>query len=477
MNIVKGVADLIRRTSSGQTGESTQGSSAERFSPPSPKICFSEVGDEAVLHMLWEKYKNAVDKVTKKKCFHVFLKQFLMVFEKWEPANASRWPEAASTTVPPVENPLRTDDIIVGCSAGHPAEIIFVLTEEITVVHSRVDLPGDSTSLSITSEGLPVLNALTIITRSLHNCRVFGYYGGIQKLTALMKGAVVQLKSITSALSGDENLSNIFLDKTRLLQQILVYVVSITCGFIDLNTNLYEKAQLFSSSAEFSAPSWGASSNDSSSSMKVPTETGLCWHQRAVVSVMEAGGLNWLVVEQLMGQGVESQSFLVGKGEDYKILWIYCYYSGMESVDGEESLSENPRGQNHFKSIGGLEVLLDGLGLPSINVLLLRNASHFGEKSQMCSPLRLNNAEAEQYKEVKGHTLWVGIVGTSIDRFFALMSEVVMIFVNFTAKAFLLLALAVFHLQNYGFKTVRSLAVLLLAVIGNGKPSDAVLPI
>ncbi|KAJ6709641.1 hypothetical protein OIU74_010693, partial [Salix koriyanagi] len=42
------------------------------------------------------------------------------------------------------------------------------------------------------------------------------------------------------------------------------------------------------------------------------------------------------------------------------------------------ALSNNPRGQNHFKSIGGLEVLLDGLGLPSINVLLLRNASHVG---------------------------------------------------------------------------------------------------
>lgn len=37
------------------------------------------------------------------------------------------------------------------------------------------------------------------------------------------------------------------------------------------------------------------------------------------------------------------------------------------------ALSENPRGQSHFKSIGGLEVLLDGLGLPSINVLLLKN--------------------------------------------------------------------------------------------------------
>lgn len=43
------------------------------------------------------------------------------------------------------------------------------------------------------------------------------------------------------------------------------------------------------------------------------------------------------------------------------------------------ALSDNPRGQNHFKSIGGLEVLLDGLGLPSTNVLL-KNASHIDVK-------------------------------------------------------------------------------------------------
>lgn len=378
MNIVKGVADLIRRTSSGQTGESIRGSSSGRFSPPSPKICFSDVGDEEVLHTLWEKYENAVNKAEKKKLFYVFLKQFFMVFEKWEPANAGQWPEAVLTTVPPVEYPLPVDDIIVGCSVGHPAEIILTMTEEITqltslvselntsVVRTRVDSLGNSTSLSITSEGLPLLSALTIITRSMHNCRVFGYYGGIQKLTALLKGAVVQLKSITSALSGNESLSSIFLDTTRLLLQILLYVVSIICGYIDLNTNLYEKAQ-FRSRAEFFIPCWGASSDDSSSGVKVPTETRLYWHQRAVVSVMEAGGLNWLVELLRVIRRLSMKEQWTDLSLQYLTLWTLHL-----------ALSNNPRGQNHFKSIGGLEVLLDGLGLPSINVLLLRNASHVG---------------------------------------------------------------------------------------------------
>lgn len=33
----------------------------------------------------------------------------------------------------------------------------------------------------------------------------------------------------------------------------------------------------------------------------------------------------------------------------------------------KSALCENPRAQNHFRSIGGLDVLLDGLGLPSSN--------------------------------------------------------------------------------------------------------------
>lgn len=114
-------------------------------------------------------------------------------------------------------------------------------------------------------------------------------------ILSFVPGGVVQLKAITGALSGDESLSNIIQEKTGLLQQILIYVVSIISGFINLNANLFEKAHLYSSSLEFYASIWGASSNDSPSNVKVPTETNLYWHQKAVVLVMEAGGLNWLV--------------------------------------------------------------------------------------------------------------------------------------------------------------------------------------
>ncbi|KAJ4830317.1 hypothetical protein Tsubulata_011294 [Turnera subulata] len=402
MNIVKGVADLIRRTSSGQSVDSPPPSSPGRFYPPAPKIQFSDVGDEEVLHSLWEKYENAADKVEKRKIFHFFLKHFLLVYKNWEPINIGHRQDAVSTTVPSVEYPSQGDIFVVGCSIGHPAEIITAFSEEVayltslvsdlnsSIMHPRADLPGPSACLSITSEGLPVLEALSIIIRSTHNCRVFGYYGGIQRLTALMKGAVVQLKSITGALSGEESLSNITLEKIGVLERILVYVVSILCSFIDLNTTVDGKAQFRSSSLKFSVKSSGASVTDSFNSSKVPDDTSLHWHQRAVVSVMEAGGLNWLVgkrgeiylflIQFLIHCCCATELLRVLRRLSMKEQWMDASLQYLTLRTLRSALVENSRGQNHFKSIGGLDVLLDGLGLQSINILLLKNSSHVNKK-------------------------------------------------------------------------------------------------
>lgn len=43
-------------------------------------------------------------------------------------------------------------------------------------------------------------------------------------------------------------------------------------------------------------------------------------------------------------------------------------------------LSENTRAQNHFRSIGGLEVLLDGLGLPSSKFSISKHSLFSGDE-------------------------------------------------------------------------------------------------
>ncbi|TKY74425.1 BEACH domain-containing protein lvsC [Spatholobus suberectus] len=359
MNIVKGVADLIRRTSAANTGESSS-FQAQKFSPPGPRIRFSDVGDEAIVNTLWERYEKVDNKVEKKRLLHVFIKQFVIAYKDWEPVNSGILLESAS-----VESLSSADDVVVGCSAGHPVEVIRVLIEEVTQLCSLVtelntsmgqsptELSGAAVKLFITSEGFLILDALKIITRSLYNCRVFGYYGGIQKLTALMKGAVVQLKTISGALSADESLSDSAVEKIRLLQQILTYVVSIIYIFIDLGSNIDKKDELFCSPVGFISHA-DTPIISSNSSKVLSTEARLHWRQKAIVSVMEAGGLNWLVELLRVIRRFSLKELLMDDSLHYLCLKILSL-----------ALSANPRGQNHFKSIGGLEVLLDGLGFTS----------------------------------------------------------------------------------------------------------------
>ncbi|MED6222264.1 hypothetical protein PIB30_062657, partial [Stylosanthes scabra] len=379
MNIVKGVAELLRRTSSGHIGEPSS-YQAQKFSPPGPKIRFSDAGDEAIVNTLWERYETVDDKVEKKRLLHVFIKQFLVAYKDWQPVNSGVFLESAS-----VENLQSADDVVVGCSAGHPVEVIQVLIDEITqlsslvtglstnMVQSLEDLSGAATKSFITSEGFSILDALKIITRSLYNCRVFGYYGGIQKLTALMKGAVVQLKTISGSLSADESLSVFATDKIKLLQQILTYVVSIFYIFIDLGYNIDEKDELFCSLVGFTSHA-DAPISSSNSSRDLSTEARLHWRQKAVISVMEAGGLNWLVEirdeDCWIGTGhvlafVHPELLRVIRRFSLKELWMDDSLQYLSLKILSLALALNPRGQNHFKSIGGLEVLLDGLGFPS----------------------------------------------------------------------------------------------------------------
>ncbi|CAN4092325.1 unnamed protein product [Withania somnifera] len=362
MNIVKGVAGLIRRSSSSHGGESSSESPHEKFSPPTPIIHFSEIGNEAILNTLWSRYENAPDKVEKRRLFHIFLKQFLIVYRDWQPINPLQSPEdhGFAQSV----DSQHFGDVVVGCSFGHPTEIIAVLIDEVAQMIVIVNEHLSRNSSTITSEGLPVLDALTVITRSMHNCRVFGYYGGVQKLTALMKAAVVQLKAIGSALSTDEALSHPVAEKTAILQNILLYVVSIIGSFIDLHFSTSEKGWLNNGNVEIFGPR-SVEIRDVVTGVDVSaSETMTRWRQKAIVSVMEAGGLNWLV--ELLR--VMKRLNMKEQATD-----ISLHYLTLRAL--QLALVGNPRGQSHFRSIGGLEVLLDGLGVASNSALRLRDFS------------------------------------------------------------------------------------------------------
>lgn len=111
----------------------------------------------------------------------------------------------------------------------------------------------------------------------------------------IIAAAVVQLKTITSVLSADESLSSSILEKIAFLQALLRHVVLILCSFINLHSDVYEISQPYYNMLKFGSPMGGSNSVGSSSEATAPSEARVCWHQKAVISVMEAGGLNWLV--------------------------------------------------------------------------------------------------------------------------------------------------------------------------------------
>ncbi|KAL6578417.1 hypothetical protein OROMI_010745 [Orobanche minor] len=371
MNIVKGVADLIWGTSSGQNGEPSPVSESGRFSLPTALIRFSEVGDEAILKALLERYLNTNEEGEKRKLFHIFLKQFLVLYRNWEPSNLGRSPEEA-LAVSPVMYVQNIGDVVVGCNFGHPAEVILILIEEVLLMTRLLtdNQVGITTCMNITNESWMALDALTVVTSSIHNCKVFGYYYGIQKLTALMKAAVVQLKTITSALPGDQSLLNTMVQNAGVLQRLLVHVVSIICNFIDLPSSIDENVQSKSSNVEPSAARSGEICISPSTAVKsAVSESILLWHQTTVVSVMEAGGLNWLLeILRLIRRLIMKEQWTD----------MSLQHSTLRAL--RSALAGNPRGQNHFRSIGGLDVLLDVLGVPSIDSLISIGSSSYEER-------------------------------------------------------------------------------------------------
>lgn len=101
-----------------------------------------------------------------------------------------------------------------------------------TMLQSAKNLLENSSGSEI-SEGLCLLEALSIATRSIHNCRVFGYSGGVQKLTALMKG-IIHMHPCIFGILIYSRFEYVFFNQSFILshqKQILHYAVNLLADF------------------------------------------------------------------------------------------------------------------------------------------------------------------------------------------------------------------------------------------------------
>lgn len=109
-----------------------------------------------------------------------------------------------------------------------------------------------------------------------------------------VSATVVQLKGLASSLATDEQLSSAGVEKTHTLQTILVYVATIISSFMDLDSSPSKAAQTVDNKTKEQSSS-SAHASEAGGTNGAATDLMLRWQQKAIILVMEAGGVNWLV--------------------------------------------------------------------------------------------------------------------------------------------------------------------------------------
>jgi hypothetical protein len=139
MNIVRGVADLLRKAPAPPPAPPAVPSSsfgvregsfhgADQDVAPSPRVVFSDSTEERVLNTLWKKYENALNKAEKEKSLQIFVLQFVQTFRDWGPYH----------NIHLVDQEQGSDETVVGCSHGHPSEVILILIQEMSIITSTI---------------------------------------------------------------------------------------------------------------------------------------------------------------------------------------------------------------------------------------------------------------------------------------------------------------------------------------------------
>ncbi|WVZ78912.1 hypothetical protein U9M48_026555 [Paspalum notatum var. saurae] len=182
-------------------------------------------------------------------------------------------------------------------------------------------------------------------------------------LTCLVySAAVAQLKDLNKLLAADEQSSDEAVGNTRLILNILVSIINIISNFMKLETTA-ARIPLIVETTKHTPSNNHLDAVTSSSPGSTTSDTLLHWKQRAIVFVMEASGVNWLV-----------ELLRIIQRLNLKLQWSDLSLHSI-TLSTLRSTVCGTRAQNHLRSIGGLQMLLDGLGLPSTKFSVLKHSS------------------------------------------------------------------------------------------------------
>ncbi|KAJ7525246.1 hypothetical protein O6H91_17G043300 [Diphasiastrum complanatum] len=402
MNFVRGVADFLRKGSlvQGAGGGGLKTSDLEvqienSSLPPQswPELQFSKHGDEENLDSLWKGYQEASSQDETQKALEAFLVKFNEYFKNWRTTDSHNAVtlDSLSTGViqPLVDHEKHEGSDIVdasaektvnfeGCVYGHPTRVVVGLVQELkalakTITEMHFSSEKDPFLMPQALEiGILLLDALAIVTRSSHNRIIFSFFGGLQILMALMKATVVNLKTVATVITSDLEPISSSAVCLSFLHNVLVNIVSITSNFIAAEVSSLETSFSLTDSqpSQISDPDAVDISETfdlelASSSRSSRIGIGKSMQRRSFPKgnwagnvpssspLFETGGLNWFV-------------------ELLRILRRLCLKGAIGDLileqltlrTLEKAIKLDTRTQNHFRSIGGLDVLLEGLGNP-----------------------------------------------------------------------------------------------------------------
>jgi len=106
--------------------------------------------------------------------------------------------------------------------------------------------------------------------------------------------AVAQLRNLNSLLAADDQSSDEAMRNTRLMLSILVCIITIISNFMKLETTTTRIPHIVETTKHTPSKSHLAAVT-SSSPDSIISDTVRHWQQKAIVLVMEASGVNWLV--------------------------------------------------------------------------------------------------------------------------------------------------------------------------------------
>jgi len=106
--------------------------------------------------------------------------------------------------------------------------------------------------------------------------------------------AVAQLRNLNSLLAADDQSSDEAMRNTRLMLSILVCIITIISNFMKLETTTTRIPHIVETTKHTPSKSHLAAVTSSSPDHTI-SNTVRHWQQKAIVLVMEASGVNWLV--------------------------------------------------------------------------------------------------------------------------------------------------------------------------------------